>query len=264
MTKDVKTFLDSGLLEEYLMGTCDSENLKKVEYYIENYPNVKAEYDSLQDKIEKMANKLAVETPVGLKEAIKSCIEDDSKYKVKSSLIKKKKNYILPIIPWAAAVIGIILASTMHNENQNLRTVNMEVHAEKNMLEHRLESQENDIALLEEKLFISGHNMTSRMLLAGNNLSPGFKSTAFWNNVAGKAILYINDLGEMTDHQCYQIWANVNGEMVNLGVLPHKEGPIEMSYMKDAVSLNITIEPKGGSKHPTISKIISSQELIKI
>ncbi len=270
MNKEVKEFLDSGKLEEYLMGTCDQQVREKVEYFINTYPEVKTEYDSLQNNIEEMAKKLALKTPIGLKEAIVSCLEDDDCYEVKSKLTKipesnsNPSGSILRFLPWAAAIVAIVTSVSLFNQNHSLRNQNMEIHAQHNLLQARYDAQELELASLSEKLFISGHDKTARLVMAGNNLSPDFQTTAFYNNVAGKAILYVNNLGAIDTNHCYQVWADVDGKMVNMGILPHKQGAYELKFLDKASSINITIEPKGGSDHPTVSKIISSEELIKI
>ncbi|WP_235296380.1 anti-sigma factor [Portibacter marinus] len=264
MKEDVKTFLESGLLEEYLMGTCNQEQVKRVEYYIDHYPEVKREYDELQEHIEKMSYKLAVNSPKGLKEAIISCLEDESDYKVKTNLSKVKTTNSMRYLPWAAAFIGIVASIVFYLQKQNLRYTNMEIYAEKNMAESQLEDALAEVNFLRDKLALSGHSKTERIVLAGNQLSPQFSSTAFWNDTAGKAILYINEPGEIDENHTYQIWADVDGRMINAGLLPKKPGPVELKYLENATSLNITIEPKGGSEHPNVERLVSSQNLLKI
>lgn len=264
MKDEVKKFLDSGLLDEYLMGTCNAEKKAEVEHFIANYPEVKKEYENLQHHIEKMAKKLDEESPLGLKEAIISCLDDDSQYKIKSNLIKRKKNKQLVVIPWAAAIIGFIATIALFNQKQRLMHINMEVHAQKNMVESQLQASRSEINILHDKLALSGHSKTNRLVLTGNKLSPDFNSTAFWNDVSEQAIIYVNDLGQIDSNHCYQIWADVNGKMVNVGILPKKKGLINIDHLKDATSINITIEPKGGSSHPNVEKLVSCQHLEKI
>jgi len=45
--------------------------------------------------------------------------------------------------------------------------------------------------------------------------------------------------------------------MIDMGVIPKNSDMVAMTYIADAESLNITIEPAGGSDHPTVSKLIS-------
>lgn len=261
MNQEAKEFLESGLLESYLMGTCNEKELEKVEIHLAKFPEVREEYNMLQEKIEKSAQELAIKAPNNLKEAIISCLEDDCDYETRSNLLKTRSYNIPTYIPWAAMVASIIFSvaiwlnnNKLSNHNDALRVLNAD-------LEEEFREKEKQLADLESKLFLSGHNKTERVLLTGNNLSPQFKTTAFWNEVAGKAIIYINELGEISSDKCYQLWADVNGEMVNLGVIPHKTGAIEINFYENASSLNVTIEPNGGSDHPNVENIVSSQPL---
>lgn len=263
MKKDVKVFLESERLEEYLMGTCCEKQVKEVEHYINTYPEVKAEFESLKAHIEVVSDKLASNSPKGMKDAIISCLEDENQYKLKSHLIKKQKT-TNTFVPWAAAIIGVIASIAFFNQKQGIAKMNMEMHAELNMVKHQLETAQSQIEAYEEELAISGHSKTERIVLTGNTLSPDFDCTAFWNDVAKKGIIYVNNPGKLDKNHCYQIWADVEGKMVNAGIMPCKKGSIELNYLENASSLNITIEPKGGSEHPTVEKIVSSMNLIKI
>ena len=56
------------------------------------------------------------------------------------------------------------------------------------------------------------------------------------------------------------MWAEVNGEMVNLGVIRNvqdKDKLRALPYAENAVSY-ITIEPKGGNDTPTVQNIVAN------
>ena len=56
------------------------------------------------------------------------------------------------------------------------------------------------------------------------------------------------------------MWAEVNGEMVNLGIIKNindKDKLLALPYAKNAISY-ITIEPKGGNNSPTVQNIVAN------
>jgi len=55
----------------------------------------------------------------------------------------------------------------------------------------------------------------------------------------------------------YQMWSDVDGEMIDMGLLQTNEELITLKYIDKAESLNITIEPAGGNDHPTVEKLIA-------
>ena len=57
------------------------------------------------------------------------------------------------------------------------------------------------------------------------------------------------------------MWAEVNGEMVNLGVIKHefddKKQLLALPYSDNAIGY-ITIEPQGGNVTPTVQNIVAN------
>ena len=59
------------------------------------------------------------------------------------------------------------------------------------------------------------------------------------------------------DHD-YQMWADVEGEMIDMGVISKDKTLMAIAYIDHAESLNITIEPAGGNDHPTVSRLVTN------
>ena len=55
------------------------------------------------------------------------------------------------------------------------------------------------------------------------------------------------------------MWAEVNGEMVNLGIIKDvgQEKLMALPYAENAVGY-ITIEPQGGNETPTVENIVAN------
>ncbi|WP_420602485.1 hypothetical protein [Flagellimonas sp.] len=70
MKEKVQLFLDSDILEKYLLGDSTKEETLKAERYITMYPEVREAYNELQDNLEAFAKLYARKTPEGLKEII--------------------------------------------------------------------------------------------------------------------------------------------------------------------------------------------------
>ena len=64
-------------------------------------------------------------------------------------------------------------------------------------------------------------------------------------------------LPNLPDNQTYQMWSDVDGEMIDMGLLPNDKELVTLKYIDRAESLNITIEPAGGNDHPTVERLIS-------
>ncbi|MEN1785080.1 MAG: RNA polymerase subunit sigma-70, partial [Bacteroidota bacterium] len=67
MKEKIHAFLNSDLLEKYLLGETQQEETEKVERYIAMYPEVREAYDELETSLESFARLHALKTPAGLK-----------------------------------------------------------------------------------------------------------------------------------------------------------------------------------------------------
>ncbi|MBK6949696.1 MAG: anti-sigma factor [Haliscomenobacter sp.] len=100
---------------------------------------------------------------------------------------------------------------------------------------------------------------TLPVTLQGTQLAPGSRSVVFWNPTKKTAWLNPGGLPAPPPGHQYQVWADVDGEMIPLGLIQPDGGDLhQIQYVSQAASLNITIEPLGGSDHPTVSKLMAS------
>ena len=83
MKDKIRIFLDTDLLEKYLIGSTSKEETLQVERYIALYPEVRKSYDELQSNLQAYANLYALKTPEGLKDRIL--------YKIKAQNTGKRK-----------------------------------------------------------------------------------------------------------------------------------------------------------------------------
>ena len=71
-------------------------------------------------------------------------------------------------------------------------------------------------------------------------------------------------LPQLPEEQCYQIWADVQGKMVSLGILEETDRQLRaIPYTENALGLNITIEPKGGNIIASMENSVAEITLYK-
>ena len=119
------------------------------------------------------------------------------------------------------------------------------------------ELNKNYSDLSDSYAYISDPN-TKQYILDGNQLAPNARILSYVNHEKKSVLINAKLLPELDAHHDYQMWADVGGEMINMGLIPKGEDMIAMTYIDDAESLNITIEPAGGNDHPTVSRLISN------
>ena len=99
---------------------------------------------------------------------------------------------------------------------------------------------------------------TEQYILKGNASLPEAKVVSYVNHQSKSVVINTERLPELDADHDYQMWADVEGEMINMGVISKDKTVMTMAYIDDAESLNITIEPAGGNDHPTVSRLVTN------
>ena len=249
MNEKIKNFLNSDLLEQYLLGTTSNEETLQVERYIAMYPEVRETYIELQENLEVYAKLHAIKTPDGLKDKILNQIKSEKK--------GRKKFFRYAIAASFAALIFAGASYIFWNQNQNLQAENIIVNNKIESLEENMRMQLEDV----RNQFIVLHNpKTKKLTVKGNSKAKELKAVAYINPVKKLSYINVSKLPNLPENQCYQMWAEVNGEMINLGIIKEatdSEKLMALPYGEDAVGY-ITIEPKGGTTSPTVENIVAN------
>ena len=250
MKNDIKLFLKSDLLENYLIGSTTDEEAIQVEHFIEKYPEVQSLYEELQDNLENYANSFAVATPEGLKEEILENIPH------------KERNSRMPWYYIAASVAAIFFCTTtiiLWSQKNLLQKENSIVSGE-------IQSLKSDILITNAKLddikdqFVVLNNPeTKKYVIRGNQRAKNLETVAYINPVQKLSMINVVSLPDLPEEQVYQMWADVDGELINLGVLKWDKNELySIPFKENASSYNITIEPKGGNEHATVENLVAN------
>ncbi|MDX1328032.1 MAG: anti-sigma factor [Arenibacter sp.] len=249
MNEKIKNFLNSDLLEQYLLGTTSNEETLQVERYIAMYPEVRETYIELQENLEVYAKLHAIKTPDGLKDKILNQIKSEKK--------GRKKFFRYAIAASFAALIFAGASYIFWNQNQNLQAENIIVNNKIESLEENMRMQLEDV----RNQFIVLHNpKTKKLTVKGNSKAKELKAVAYINPVKKLSYINVSKLPNLPENQCYQMWAEVNGEMINLGIIKEatdSEKLMALPYGEDAVGY-ITIEAEGGTTSPTVENIVAN------
>ncbi|NJB35986.1 MULTISPECIES: anti-sigma factor [Flavobacteriaceae] len=249
MKEKIHHFLESDLLEKYLLGETTTLETTQVERYIAMYPEVRKAYDELQDNLEAYVKLHAIKAPEGLKESIL--------HKVKKQGKGNFKFYKMAI---AASLIAMIFGGAtffFYNQNQDLIEKNTIVNNKIKDLEMDMRVQLED---LRNQYIVLNNPNTKRLDVRGNKKAKELKALAYINPVKKLSYINVSHLPQLPEDQCFQMWAEVNGKMVNLGVIKQfddKEQLLALPYADQAVGY-ITIEPRGGNAAPTVENIVAN------
>jgi len=249
MKEKIRIFLDGDLLEKYLLGDTTTEESLQVERYIAIHPEVRESYNELQENLESYAKLHALKAPEDLKGRI---IDKIRREKHRGSRFYK---YAV-----AASIAALLFAGSsyfFYNQNKDLHEKNTMVNNKIKNLEMDMKVQLED---LRNQYIVLNNPNTKKYEVNGNRKAQELKAVAYINPVKKLSHINVSNLPQLPEDQCFQMWAEVNGELVNLGVIKNfddKEKFLALPYGDNAIGY-ITIEPNGGNETPTVKNIVAN------
>lgn len=260
MDDRIKDIIESGMMESYLLGQCSPREEEEIDALLENSEALRDYLSELEELQFAMTEQMAVQPPAELKQVIKSEIESSPVSSSPSSPERPttKVSRWPQILLLSALLLSIFLMLNLYIKNMELtRDVQR---AEILKMQHEDHSEELNamIDALQEQLQMLLDSGTEKHSLEGRTNNGTFKAFAYWNETENKSLLMLESLPSLPEDQCLQMWADVDGEMKSLGVLSNSTGLMAVPFLANAESLNVTIEPAGGSDHPNVDMLVAN------
>jgi anti-sigma-K factor RskA len=262
---NIKEYISSGVLESYALGDLTVSECVEVEKNLLLYPELKEEFDRVQQAQEKLLMTLSLEPPPRLKANLFKTIGEQ-----KISLLTFKSS---PVGFWklaAAASVTVALVAALFAVNyrykwkakessyNDLLAQNQRIAHDYNTVNGRLDKIENDIQIFENPDF-------KKIIMAGTSNSPNSKASVYWNDKTQEVYLSVQNMKELSAENQYQLWAIIDGKPVDAGVFDAQ--PVGLKKMKNvgkgAITFAVTIEPRGGKISPTLETIQVAGHVIR-
>ncbi len=263
MNDKITTFLNSDLLEKYLIGKTTSVETEKVETYISKYPEVQNAYNTLQTNLEIVSRKNAVEAPKDILNNILDALDETPVISLKSNN-RIKKWYQFSVAASIAALIFAGSSFVFYMQNQSLKTENQKIVDEIYDLRGDITSNNGKLDDIMQQFKQLNNPETEKYIIKGNYRAKNLKTVAYINPKDKTSMIDVVSLPQLPEEQCYQIWAEVQDRMVSLGILSETDRELkQIPYTENALGLSITIEPKGGnntaSKENSVAEVTLQQ-----
>ncbi|MGV8878996.1 MAG: anti-sigma factor domain-containing protein [Sphingobacteriaceae bacterium] len=273
--EDSSLYIESGILELYVLGDLSREEALEVEVMASKYPEIKIEISSIELAMESYALENALEPSTPARSKILDLILG-----VEGVVDRKVLNVELPVIvtPYLhptksgsdtqnnfykyafAACLALLLISlaALTGVYSRLQDSKQELLA----IQVQNRSFANRVNLLDQHLDILQDPEYQLVKLAGTPKSASSSMLVVWNQAKKEVLidkkalkLPIND----EQHQ-YQLWALVDGKPVDLGVFDtamlNEPGMMAMKSTAAADAFAVTLEPRGGSAAPTMDQLV--------
>jgi len=270
--EDIKAYIESGILELYVLGDISREEKLQVEAMAAKHPAIKAELDEIERSMELYAEHNAVEPAENLRSRVLNSVltnfGDDRNFDTKTEPVKN--NIITLPAPKTgsfykyafAACIALLIASgialmNLYSKLQESNTQLAALQADKQHFANRVNFVEGELGIMRDTSY------KFLKLNATPHAPVGTAITIAWSPTKKKVIIDMASVKMPVNdktHQ-YQLWAIVAGKPVDLGVFDANPDSTDMREMKTIAALKtdafaVTLEPRGGSVNPTMDQMM--------
>ncbi len=270
---NTREYIESGVLEAYILGALSAAEATQVEADIARYPELAAEMAEIEKVMQLFASKLATEPPAGTEEKIWGALQyvsantgtGDSRQTNSPKVIPFQPEYRKPTAwkyaaVWAGLVGSVLLNTFLWMSREDTKSDLVALNGKVFVLEH----QQNDMVRLladyqQNKAMMSD---TSMQTIVMHTVVPGhpMAATLYWSKNKGEAYVSVDGLPVPPKGMQYQLWVMENGKPLDMGVLPvnmantpamQKVGKV----VTDGQAFAISLEKEGGSTTPTMQNI---------
>jgi anti-sigma-K factor RskA len=275
---NTQEYIESGILEQYVMGTLSAQEKQEVECMSHIYPEIAAELLSIQTTMEAFATSNQKTPPSHLRDQILGSLHElaiseknaegtaidtpvESVTTNTSAEPVRKDNIVamrFNVMRIAASVLLLVSLGLAYLLFQN-RKVQNEQASEIASIKNDLQNKSQTIALQNTELQVIQNPDFKKVNLAGIPAkSPDAQVTVYWNKQSNDVYLRVGKLPEPPTDKQYQLWAIADGKPVDMGMLSEINLDTlfqKMKTIENASAFAITLEKKGGVASPTLTEM---------
>ncbi|TDH23053.1 anti-sigma factor [Segetibacter sp. 3557_3] len=275
---DIRAYIQSGVIESYVLGIATDEEITEVNQLRLKYPEVQTAIDEFSHSLEHNAFHDAIMPPPSVKLNIMNTLagefnksKDDRAIIVplqdtSSQRLTQPPGYKVWQFAAAASIILLLTSAAFNIYLFNRYSDTSERYQA--LLSDRNTLQANN-QVMQTKL----HDWQAAVrMMADSNMNmfkmPGIEgkqdnmAMLFWDGRSKDVYVMANKLPAPIPGKQYQLWALVDGKPVDAGVLDMEcPGVCKMKNIQRAQGFAITLENAGGSPTPTMSQMLVYTEV---
>ncbi len=250
----------SGLLEAHVLGEGSSEERALVERMAASDHSVKTELDAIELALKQYAFATAVEPPVRVRASILSAIGAEGSKVIPMTAPKAGVGSRTWMV--AAAVIALLcsgaanflLYNRLHQVNDRLA----DLENERAVMADQMQVQQTSMKQTQDQLAVVFDPNKHIVPLAGQVIEPKAAARIFMDPATSEVYIDVLSLPKPPTGKQYQLWAQVDGKMVDAGMLDVADNGEQLQRMKtmpNATAFGVTLENAGGSQVPTLTEL---------
>jgi anti-sigma-K factor RskA len=257
---DIKTYIESGIIECYVLGAVSAEEKAELEQLAEQYPEIKQEIE---------ANKFALAEYV-LQYRDKVLQKLDELYEGEENITQnirpsepkviampaRQQTWLYPSLMAAAIILLIISVGFDYLFYRDWQEAEIRLHnlaSENEKLNEQLRKMQNNYQAALAEVNILANSATKTIQLKGLPDYANASVTLYWNTQSKDVHLVVRNLPTPPAGMQYQLWSIENGKVEDAGLLAYENNQWQIMKMKTvqkAQVFAITLEKAGGENSP--------------
>ncbi len=220
-----------------MLGLASEIERNEFENMCNQYPEILAARNAFELALEKQAIQNAITPSADVKRKLFDEIKSTAKVVSIAEGSDKKINWF----KFAAAASIVLLAGSLYF-NISLLNKNQRLNNNYDNSVAKLNDLEKDFQILQQNPYVK---MAS---LKGQPISPESYTTVYWDTASQDVYLMINNLPKPASDKQYQLWAFLDGQPIDMGLIEISEKPLQLYRLKKAQAAQafaITLEKKG-------------------
>lgn len=265
---DIKNYISSGILEEYVMGVCSEKEIKEVECLRAIHPEIHEELKAIETSLLMVAEANAIQVSSSVKDQLLEKVMQLENESVQQTLKEKTTPQnteeenpqsssvwkYLAIIFVPATIILLVYLFNIQRKNSESKSY-YEEQIQKNDSTQQVLRDQLDKIKMENKMLLDFEN--EKIMLTGSDAHPGMLCLVLWNKKNNETCIFPGNLPMPPKEKNYQVWAIYDNQKVSLGMLDMKENSnlqlIDSTSKPKAFA--ITLEKKEGVEHPSLDQL---------
>lgn len=259
---DIKEYIASGLLELYVLERLEPAQMREVEAYTRQYPEISAEIDKIEQTLEAFAQSAAQEVnPDLLQRLLQETAREpqpSTKHEPGPGSTVTGGTSLLTWVGWAlavAALAGLLYSTTqLGNRTEALRATQQNLAS----LQADCADSQEVLRTTQQRLNELTNPATRGIILEGTDHAPDKQAIVYYNAATQKTLFKAANLPPPPIGKQYQLWAIDAEGPKDLGVLARDLGEdvlLEVNYLPGVAAFAITLEDEGGKPTPDLTAL---------
>ncbi len=261
---DIKAYIESGIIESYVLGMADDQERAELEQYSRQYPEIRAAIDAFELSLEQNAMANAIQPAAHVKANILAEIAGEFSETADTTTTAKVVSMTSPNTSWlryvaaASVILLVVSAATNVYFYRQFREASSQYQAllveKSSLLAQNQALQAKGLDLYQGMQIMSDPSYT-KVSLPGVKADENKLATVFWDKKNNEVYLLTNRLPQTDANTQYQLWAIVDGKPVDAGMVDICNGLCKMKNISNATAFAITLEKRGGSPTPNLDQL---------